>query len=71
MSAAEKARREQDGIQAFKDYEAEQARVDANTQRLRALRLAKEAGDTPVQTGIKRGGTIKPPAGKRRAGPKQ
>jgi hypothetical protein len=35
----------EDGRKAMKEHEAETARVDANTARLRALRLAKEAAD--------------------------
>jgi hypothetical protein len=45
LAAAKKAGRERDAIQAMRDYQAEKARVDANTERLRALRLAKEAAD--------------------------
>jgi len=42
-AAATKARRDNDALQAVRDYAAEKARVDANTSRLRALRLEKEA----------------------------
>jgi hypothetical protein len=42
-AAARKADRERDALQAMREYQAEQARVDANTARLRALRLAKAA----------------------------
>lgn len=35
----------EDGKQAMREHEAEAARVNANTARLRALRLAKEAAD--------------------------
>jgi hypothetical protein len=45
LAAAQKVKREQDAIAALKDYQAEKARVDANTLRLRALRLAKEEAD--------------------------
>lgn len=45
LAAAQKVKREQDAIAALKDYQAERARVDANTLKLRALRLAKEAAD--------------------------
>jgi len=41
--AARRADRERDGLQAMREYQAEQARIDANTARLRAARLAKEA----------------------------
>ena len=44
-AAANKARRDQDALQALRDYAAEKARIDANTLRLRALRLEKEAAD--------------------------
>lgn len=40
---AKKATRERDALQAMREYHAEQARIDANTARLRALRLAREA----------------------------
>ena len=45
LAAAKKAGRERDALKAVRDYEAEKRRVDANTERLRALRLAKEADD--------------------------
>jgi len=44
-AAAKKAHRDRDALAALKDYAAEQARVDANTLRLRAVRLEKEAAD--------------------------
>lgn len=44
-AAAVKASRDQDALKALRDYAAEKARVDANTMRLRALRLEKEAAD--------------------------
>jgi len=44
-AAAKKATRERDAEQAMRDYAAEQARIEANTHRLRALRLKKEAAD--------------------------
>ena len=40
---AKKANRERDAQIATREYHAEKARVDANTARLRALRLEKEA----------------------------
>jgi len=43
--AAKKADREREAAKAMREYEAEKARIDANTTRLRALRLAKEAAD--------------------------
>ncbi len=42
--------RERDATAAMKEYEAERRAVIANTERLRALRLAKEAGDAPTKT---------------------
>jgi hypothetical protein len=45
VAAAEKAGREREAAQAMREYQAERARIDANTARLRALRLAKEAAD--------------------------
>jgi hypothetical protein len=44
-AAAVKASRDRDALQALRDYAAEKARVDANTLRLRALRMEKEAAD--------------------------
>jgi len=44
-AAAKKANRDREALQAVRDYAAEKARIDANTQRLRALRLEKEAAD--------------------------
>lgn len=44
-AAAVKASRDRDAVQAVRDYAAEKARVDANTLRLRALRLEKEAAE--------------------------
>src|SRR6185436_7920003 len=48
LAAAQKVKREQDAISALKEYQAEKARVDANTLRLRALRLAKDAADAKI-----------------------
>jgi hypothetical protein len=44
-AAAKKANRDSDALQAVREYAAEKARVDANTLRLRALRLEKEAAE--------------------------
>jgi len=44
-AATEKANRDRDAVQAVRDYAAEKARVDANTLRLRALRLQKEEAE--------------------------
>jgi hypothetical protein len=45
MAAATNAERARDKAQALREYEAEKLARDANTARLRALRLAKEASD--------------------------
>jgi LmbE family N-acetylglucosaminyl deacetylase len=44
-AAAVKAERALDKVTAMQEYEAEQVALRANTERLRALRLAKEAQD--------------------------
>jgi hypothetical protein len=44
-----KQERARSAAQAMKDYEAERHAVLANTERLRALRLAKEAGEATVK----------------------
>ena len=43
-----KAQQAKDGRAAMAEYEARAAAVRANTQRLRALRLARDAAATPV-----------------------
>jgi hypothetical protein len=48
-AAAKKANRDRDAVQAMKEYAAEKARVDANTLRLRAMRLEKEAADAKAE----------------------
>jgi hypothetical protein len=56
-AAAVKAERALDKVAAMQEYEAEVAALRANTERLRALRLAKEAEsmqDTNVQQGAKK-----------------
>jgi hypothetical protein len=45
VANAKKAFREQEALKALREYQTEKTRVDANTLRLRALRLAKEAAD--------------------------
>jgi hypothetical protein len=45
VAAAQKSARDSDAAKAMREYEAEKLRVDANTTRLRALRLEKEAKD--------------------------
>lgn len=44
-ATAKKADRERDATKAMREYQTERARIDANTARLRALRLEKEARD--------------------------
>jgi hypothetical protein len=44
-AASVKAEREQDKAAAMREYEAEQLALRAKTERLRALRLAKEAAE--------------------------
>lgn len=45
-----KEQRNRDAAVAMKEYEAERRAVLANTERLRALRLAREAGEKPMKT---------------------
>jgi hypothetical protein len=45
VANAKKAFREQEALKALREYQTEKTRIDANTLRLRALRLAKEAAD--------------------------
>jgi len=45
VAAAQKSARDSDAAKAMREYEAEKIRIDANTERLRALRLEKEATD--------------------------
>jgi hypothetical protein len=45
-----KEQRDRDAAMAMKEYEAERRAVLANTERLRALRLAREAGEKPAKT---------------------
>ena len=60
-TAAVKAERALDKAAAMREYEAEQVALRANTARLRALRLAKEA-ETPSAP------EVKPPAKKKAIG---
>jgi hypothetical protein len=50
MTAAVKAERERDKVEAVRDYEAERLATQANMARLRALRLAKERADKRLPT---------------------
>ena len=43
VDAAKKEQRRVDAAKAMREYEQEKTRVDANTARLRALRLAQES----------------------------
>lgn len=44
-AAAKQANRDREAVAAVREYAAEKARVDANTLRLRAMRLEKEAAE--------------------------
>jgi len=44
-AAAKKERRAQEAAQAMRDYKANRVAALAKTERLRAIRLAKEAGN--------------------------
>jgi hypothetical protein len=45
-AAAKKERRALEAAQALRDYESTRAAIRAKTERLRAARLAREAGDS-------------------------
>ena len=45
-AAAKRERRAREAAQAMRDYEANRAAILAKTARLRAIRLAKEAGNS-------------------------
>ena len=45
-AAAKKERRAREAAQAMRDYEANRVAIRAKTERLRATRLAKEAGNS-------------------------
>jgi len=64
VASAKKAFREQEALKALREYQAEKTRVDANTARLRALRLAKEAADAQAAAAQ---AAARPPAGKKAA----
>jgi Mg-chelatase subunit ChlI len=51
--AARKAQKASDGEKAMAQYEADARAVRANTERLRALRLAKEAADAAAAASAK------------------
>ena len=48
-AAAKQANRDREAVEAVREYAAEKARVDANTLRLRAMRLEKEAADAAAK----------------------
>jgi len=60
-AAAKQVNRDREAAEAVREYAAEKARVDANTARLRALRLQKEAADALAAP------PAKPPARKKAA----
>jgi hypothetical protein len=45
-AAAKKERRAREAAQAMRDYQANRVAILAKTERLRAIRLAKEAGNS-------------------------
>lgn len=64
-----KATRPDDGKKAMADYEAQAAAVRAKTERLRALRLAREAADGPAapkKIAVARTASQKSPRSKRK-----
>ena len=52
--ADKKARKDADAEKAMADYRAAQAATDANTERLRKLRLAREAEADPTSAAGKK-----------------
>jgi hypothetical protein len=70
---AKKADRERDAQIATREYHAEKARVDANTARLRALRLAKEANAqlTPAKPAAEKKAAARVRSPARRAAPRR
>jgi hypothetical protein len=60
-AAAKQVNRDREAAEAVREYAAEKARVDANTARLRALRLEKEAAEAQAAP------PAKPPARKKAA----
>ena len=56
-----------DGVKAMEEYEAERLAVDANTARLRALRLEKERADREAAEAAAAKPKAKAPARKARA----
>jgi hypothetical protein len=66
IAAAQKSARESDAAKAMREYQAETLRIDANTARLRALRLEKEAADAKAAA---EAAAAKPKAVKRKKSP--
>jgi hypothetical protein len=63
-AAAVKAERALDKVTAMQEYEAEEAALRANTERLRALRLAKEAEQNGAKKKVARDTEAQEPAKK-------
>jgi hypothetical protein len=66
LAAAQKIARDSDAAKAMREYEAEKLRIDANTARLRTLRLEKEAADAKAAAEAV---AAKPKAAKRKKTP--
>ena len=64
VASAKKAFREQEALKALREYQAEKTRVDANSARHRALRLAKEAADAQAAAAQ---AAARPPASNKKA----
>ena len=68
-----KAQQAEDGRKAMRDYEAEAAALRAKTEKLRALRLARDAAEPPVpakkKTSPAKGGRKTSKAAKSKARP--
>jgi hypothetical protein len=63
-AAAVKAERALDKVAAMQEYEAEEAALRANTERLRALRLAKEAEQQEAEKKVAQDAETREPAKK-------
>jgi len=61
----QKLQRAEDGKKAMSEYEAEGIAVRAKTERLRALRLARDAAEAAAAPPKKTAGKKKPAAGKK------
>jgi hypothetical protein len=69
--AIAKAESQADGRKAMADYEAAAAAVRAKTERLRELRLARDAANPPVAASKKTGTGRAAKSAKKEAGPKK